>query len=85
MTSKKSEKKAETAPDTVLRYGGTGRFAGVAARDLTEHDIARLAYLREASRIGADGRRSDPRNPDPDVVNEITAELTGSGLYTREG
>ncbi len=80
------EKKADDAKaePTVLRYVGNRAFGGVPARDLTERDVARVAYVREVRAIGSDGRRPDKRKPDPEVVKQVTAELTGSGLYERE-
>lgn len=73
------------AAGVVLRYAGRGPFRGAPARDLTDADIARLAYRRSLTGTGAEGIRPDPANPDPDVVSTITAELTGSGLYEPEG
>lgn len=69
----------------VLRYAGRGPFRGVPARDLTAADLARLAYHKRFAEIGTEGKRPDPVHPDPEVVNQITAELLGSGLYTQEG
>lgn len=67
-----------------LRYVGKAPFRGAPARDLTPHDIARLAYRRAIATTGPDGVRPDPRNPDPELIQAITAELTGSGLYAPE-
>lgn len=85
MATKKPTKKTapKHGPGGGLRFVGERPFRGAPARDLTPHDIARLAYRRTLSRIGADGHRPS-RAPDPAVVDEITAELIGSGLYEPE-
>lgn len=69
----------------VLRYIGDGRsISGVPARDLSEHDLARLAYERSLAAVAGDvGRpdgagviaRPDPRKPDPALVGVIHDEL----------
>jgi hypothetical protein len=80
----------------VLVHDGSGRGAGGApARDLSEHDVARLAYQRSLAevidRVGQPVdpedpekgviSRPDPRTPDPDHVEAILAELEASGRY----
>lgn len=72
------------SPQGGLRFTGPGRYAGVPARDLTDHDIARIAYRRALTVSAADGQRPDPAKPDPALVKDITAELIGSGLYKPE-
>lgn len=84
-TKRRRRTRRPADPGVVLRYADRGPYAGVPARDLTAHDLARLAYLRRYSEIAAEGKRPDPQNPDPDLVEKIKAELTGSGLYTTEG
>lgn len=80
-----------------VRFIGTDErgAAGAPARDLSESDIARLAYVRTLNPIISDiGRpivsddpesevyvRPDPRKPDPRAVAEILAELELSGRY----
>lgn len=85
-----------TSAAVALVHDGSDRgAAGAPARDLTEADIARLAYRR--ARAASDdqvGRlidpddpdkgviaRPDPRTPDPAVVAEILDELQASGRY----
>lgn len=67
--------------ETVLTYVGPRRFANLPARDLDQHDIARFAYRRLLSEQGAAGKRPDPRNLDPEVIEKAKAELTGSGIW----
>lgn len=71
----------ELVATPALTFVGRGRYRGVPARDLDEHDLARLAYRRALSVTGTSGKRPDPRNPNTTVLNELMAELTGSGLY----
>lgn len=70
--------------------------AGSPARDLTEADVARLAYRRSLDevldRVGQPSdpgdpdsppiTRPDPRKPDPKHVEAITAEIVASGRFT---
>lgn len=87
-----------TSDAIVFVHDGSERgAAGAPARDLTENDIARLAYRRSVAAVTDDvGRpidpddpeagvieRPDPRKPDPEVVDEILAELEASGRYAR--
>lgn len=80
----------------VLTYVGDGRSArNTPARDLTQNDVARLAYQRSLAAVAADVgqpidredpdsplyERPDPRDPDPAVIAEILGELLGTGLY----
>lgn len=76
--------KKKAKPAFVLRYVGREPFRGVPARSLSEADLARLAYQRAMTTTGPDGFRPDPRSPDPALIEKITAELIGSGLYTQE-
>lgn len=80
------KKRSQDSPDdpVVLRFAGRGPYRGAPARDLRQSDLARLAYRHEVARTGPDGVRPS-LIPDPDVVEQIVAELTGSGLYTQEG
>ena len=82
MSPRKSTPQPRTRP--ALVYVGRGRFRGIPTRDLEEHDLNRIAYRRALSVTGTSGKRPDPRDPDPTVINEIMAELTGSGLYVSE-
>lgn len=70
-------------------------ISGVPLRDLTEHDLARLAYERSLEPIADQvGRpidpdhpergviaRPDPLRPDPKVVQEIHDELVARGRF----
>lgn len=84
MPSKPRGHSPTSRPPAGLRFVGPGSFAGVPARDLTTADIERLAYLRAYSVMAGDGHRPDPRRPDPHLIQVITAELIGSGLYERQ-
>lgn len=65
-----------------LVFAGDDRSArNVPARDLTEADLARLAYRRAAAETLAGGSRPDPRRPDAALVEAIRTELLGTGLY----
>ncbi|HXU85589.1 MAG TPA: hypothetical protein VN773_07265 [Verrucomicrobiae bacterium] len=83
----------------VLAYVGDGRSARNAPpHDLTENDLARLAYIERlrpvANEIGQPIDREDPDSPlfsrpdprDPDAahVAEIVAELVASGHFSDE-
>lgn len=88
-TTKKKTTRRKAAPrrepgEPVLLFIGPGRFAGIPARDLTESDLARIAYRRALAETAADGKRPDPRNPDPAALAAITAELTSSGLFMED-
>lgn len=80
----------------VLRYVGDGRpISGVPARDLSEHDLARLAHRRALAAIAGDvGRpvdptdpgagvfvRPDPAEPDQALVAVIHDELIARGQF----
>ena len=59
-----------TAP--ALRYTGDGKaISGVPARDLTEHDVCRIAYERALAAVAQD------------VGQPIDRERPGLGLITR--
>ncbi len=82
----------------VLHYvGENDRSARNAPpRDLTESDLARLAYVERIREIGSDvGQpidredpdseliaRPDPRDPDPVLVGAIVADLVASGRFS---
>lgn len=85
-----------TSTTVVLTYVGDGRSArNIPARDLTEADIARLAYQRSLAAVAADVgqpiyredpdsplyERPDPRKPDPKIAETVLEELLATPLY----
>lgn len=85
MSPRKATPKVPAERAVLVFVGRQGRrFRGIPTRDLDEHDLNRIAYRRALSVTGTSGVRPDPRDPDPTVINEIMAELTGSGLYVAE-
>lgn len=63
---------------TTLTFRGTesSYISGVPARDLDQHALERLAYVRELATTGV-----RPEVPSPVLVAEITTELLATGLY----
>ena len=67
-------------------------------RDLTENDLARLAFVERIREVGGDVgqpvdhedpdgpriERPDPHAPDPELVGAIVAELVASGRFTTD-
>ncbi len=86
-----------TSAHVVLRYVGDGELpiSGTPLRDLTENDLARLAYERAlagvATQVGQPINpedpeagvyvRPDPRKPDETLVAAITGELLTGGQF----
>lgn len=64
-----------------LVYVGPRAVSGAPARDLTRHDVARIAYRRALSLTTADGIR--PPQPDATSIRETAADLVGRGPYRR--
>jgi hypothetical protein len=80
----------------VLEYVGDGRpISGVPARDLTEHDLARLTHKRSLSVVnevvgqpvdpkkpkGPKIERPDPLKPNARLAQTIYDELVGTGQF----
>lgn len=81
----------------VLRYVGEDNRSARNAppTDITEHGLARLAYVERMREIAQDVgqpidhekpdgpkfERPDPRSPDPDRVGAIVEELVASGRF----
>lgn len=84
----------------VLAYVGEDERSARNAppRDLTENDLARLAFVERMREVGNDvGQpidkddpdselitRPDPRDPDPAHVGAIVAELVASGRFSTD-
>jgi hypothetical protein len=76
-----------------------GAPTGTPARDLTENDLASLAYARSLGAVAKvvgtpidpedPGKglyvRPDPRQPDPEVVAALVEELLVTGQYATPG
>lgn len=88
-----------TSDKRVLVYVGDGTRSARNAppHDLTGGDLARLAYIERVREIGNDVgqpidrddpegarfERPDPRNPDPELVGAIVADLVASEQFAR--
>lgn len=62
----------------LLRYVGPA-VTGAPARDLTWHDVERIAYRRALASTAADGIR--PPRPTADQINATAASLAERGRY----
>lgn len=72
----------------VLRYlgspGGVPALVGIPARDLTEHDVARLVYAKALSNYDGGSVLPDPGEPDQEACRALVALLVERALYTTE-
>lgn len=95
--TKKTSAIDPTSDAIALKYIGDGRaLTDVPARDLTHNDVARLAYQRDlavvARDVGQPIDRDDPdsalyerpshREPNPETVTAVVADLVASGKFT---
>lgn len=70
--------KPKPAPDEALAYvEGSGDISGVPARNLTEADIASVAF----DRLSLDDRPATRGEVTTDAIDTLRDELIGTGKY----